>query len=292
VPTLNSERFIAAALHSLNASGAAVRWWLQDGGSTDRTVEIARSLARDGDVVTSEPDSGQTDAINRAMRKMGGEIVGFINGDDCLAPGAAEKIVTFFRQHPQVDLVSGGIEWINEEDEMIGVHRGRIASLADVLDVYGVWWNERQWVQPEVFYRRALWEKLGGFNTSYHLAFDYDFWVRCFLARARIASLDDTLARFRRHPGQKSSAAREAADEIRAIVHKHLADNPPIPAHKRWQLEAQLSYDHYQLGDEFRMGAPRPPFLAALLRHPQWLLSPHARQRLHSAFGRLLPRAQ
>ena len=292
VPTLNSERFLAATLRSLNANGGAVRWWLQDGGSTDRTLEIARSLARQHDVVVSEPDLGQADAINRAIHKMGGEIVGFINGDDCLLPEAAAHVVSYFAQHPNIDLLYGGVEWIDEDEELLGEHRGRISTLEEVLDIYGVWWKERQWVQPEVFYRRRLWEQLGGFNSAYHLAFDYDFWVRCFLAGARVAHLPEPLARFRRHAAQKSSAARDAADEIRAIVHRHLGDNPPIRPLKRWQLQAQLSYDHYQLGDNFRGGAPRPAFATALLRHPQWLLAPQARQRLHGALGRLLVRSK
>ena len=96
IPVYNAELFLAETLQSLNAQGEHSRWWLQDGGSTDRTVEIARSFARPGDTVVSEADKGQTDALNRAFAKMGGEIVGFINGDDVLAPGTAERVVKYF----------------------------------------------------------------------------------------------------------------------------------------------------------------------------------------------------
>jgi glycosyltransferase involved in cell wall biosynthesis len=288
IPTFNSAQFLARTLQSVNANGPAVRWWLQDGASTDGTLAIARSFARADDTIVSEPDLGQTDALNRAMKNMGGEIVGFINGDDCLVPGTAARVVEYFAAHPQIDLLYGGVEWIDEEDQVAGKHFGRISSLGEVLDIYNVWWKERQWVQPEVFYRRSLWERVGGFNTGYRLAFDYDFWVRCFLANAVVARQSETFAQFRRHSAQKSTAARDAADEIRAIVEKNLALNPPIAAGTRWRLRAQLSYDRYQLGDQLTSGARRPSFFSALLRHPHWLLASHVRTRLQNALGKVV----
>lgn len=288
VPVFNGERFLAAALASLNAQGGAVRWWLQDAASSDRTVEIARSLARPGDTVVTEPDGGQADALNRAMAEMGGDIIGFLNADDLLTPDAAQRVLTFFGQNPHIDIVHGGVEWIDEDARVTGTHTGRIESLDDVLDIYGVWWSGRQWVQPEVFYRRSLWEKVGGFDTGYHLAFDYDFWVRCFLAGARAAHLPAPLARFRLHAAQKSAAAGPAADEIRAIVRRHLPGARIAPA-RRWAIEAQLGYDLYQSG---KSTTARGEFLTELLRHPQWLLSPQARARAQAACARLLIRAK
>jgi hypothetical protein len=173
------------------------------------------------------------------------------------------------------------------QGESVGFHAGDISDLAEVLDVYDVWWRERQWVQPEVFYRRTLKEKVGVFDERYNLAFDYDFWVRCFLAGARVARLPERLVRFRLHAGQKSAAAQKAADEIRTIVQRHLERDPPIPAARRRLIEAQLGYDIYQLGQNVWAGSPRPSFFAALLSHPQWLLAPAARKRATAAVGRL-----
>ena len=255
---------------------------MQDGASTDGTVELARSFARPGDTIVSEPDTGQPDALNRAMARMGGDIIGFLNADDLLAPDAAARVLAFFAENPHVDLVCGSVEWIDVEGKVTGTHAGRIESLDDVLDIYGVWWAQRQWVQPEVFFRRALWEKVDGFDTGYDLAFDYDFWVRCFLAGVRVAHIPEVLTRFRIHPAQKSSAAECAADEIRSVVQKHLPGAAIQPARRR-AIEAQLSYDLYQSG---RAETKRSAFLPALLRHPQWLLAPPARARLQAACAR------
>ncbi len=279
IPTFQSERYLPHTLESLAAQGPQVRWHLQDGDSRDRTVEIARAHSRAGDTIASEPDHGQADALNRAFARMGGEIVGFINSDDLLLPGAAERVVRHFAEHPECDLVYGGIEWIDAAGQRTGAHAGRIDSLAEVLDIYEVWWQQRQWVQPEVFFRRALWERVGPFDAQYHLAFDFDFWVRCFLAGARVQRIEAPLAQFRLHAEQKSTAAARAADEIRAIVRRHLPV-ARVPWLFRRRLLAQLDYDDYHAGRSAESGRALP---AQLLRHPEWLLAPAVRARIIAA---------
>jgi len=286
IPVMNAEEFLATTLESLNAQGPALRWWLQDGASSDRTVEIARAHAREGDSVRSEQDAGQTDAINRAFRAMGGDIIGFINGDDLLAPGTAQRVLSFFRENPEVDLVYGCVEWIDREGNASGVHSGRIGSLPEMLDIYNVWWRKRQWVQPEVFFRRSLWEKVNGFDTRWEFAFDYDFWVRCIIAGARTAHIPEVLARFRVHSAQKSAATEKVADEIRAIVRHHLDAHAPIGRWKTLTLRAHLSYDLYQLGKSVRAGNPPQVFARALLSHPQWLFCHPVRKRVQAALAR------
>jgi glycosyltransferase involved in cell wall biosynthesis len=275
IPTYNCARYLPHTLESLAAQGDAVRWWLQDGASKDGTADIARKFARDVDTVVSEKDRGQSDALNRAFARMGGEIVGFINGDDCLMPGAAEAVLETFARHPEVDLVYGEVEWIDAGGARTGHHTGDISNLEELLDIYTVWFGARQWVQPEVFYRRRLWEKAGPFSLEYDLAFDYGFWVQCMLAGARVMRMGRPLARFRKHEEQKSTNAAKAASEMREIVRKALALYPPISKGARARIVAQINYDLYQLAP-----APKVPFAKALFRNPSWLRAPAVRQRL------------
>ena len=288
VPVFNAERYLGTTLASLNAEGPSLRWWLQDGGSNDNTLQIAHAAAREGDSVSSAHDHGQADALNTAMRKMGGDIIGFINGDDLITPGTTARVLDYFEKHPDVDLVYGSVDWINEAGTITGHHTGQITSLSDILDIYRVWWNQRQWVQPEVFFRRSLFEKVGGFDISYHLAFDYDFWVRCFLAGARVAHIDQVFAQFRTHSEQKSKAAAQAAFEIRSIVRKYLDAKIPLAPWERWSLNAQLEYDRYQLGETALSNGERLSFPQAFLRNPHWVLSPAARNRAQSGLAKAL----
>ena len=278
IPTYNCARYLQHTLESLAAQGDSVRWWLQDANSKDFTAEIARQFARPSDTVVSEPDRGQPDAINKAFARMGGDIIGFINGDDLLTPSAAAAVLETFAQHREVDLVYGEVEWIDAGGVKTGLHSGNISTLEEMLDIYTVWFGRRQWVQPEVFFRRSLWEKAGPFNIGYDLVFDYAFWVQCMMAGARVLHIAQPLAQFRLHENQKSANAAKAASEMRDVVRKALALHPAISPGARARIIAQINYDLYHLAP-----SPKPSFAKALFRNPSWLRSPAVRQRLLSS---------
>jgi glycosyltransferase involved in cell wall biosynthesis len=282
-PCYNSAAYIEETICSVLSQGIPeLEYMVVDGGSTDGTVEIIRRYADRLTWWVSEKDNGQVDALNKGFARATGDILGFINADDVLLPGALDAILQTFTERPEVDLIAGEVEWIDGEGRPTGSHAGEITNLEEALDIYRVWWSQRQWVQPEVFYRRALKERVGAFDQRYHLAFDFDFWVRCFRAGATVARVRKPLVQFRQHPDQKSNAVTECNREIRAIVRRHLDDGALVsPAHRRL-LDARLSYDHYQLDADGRQG-----FLRALLGHPGWLRAPEVRERLRAACARL-----
>lgn len=280
IPNYNGGRFLARTLESLQKNRPYVRWRFQDAGSTDDSLAVAQGFSGPDDRIVVDSDKGQADALNRAFQAMGGDIVGFINSDDCLAEGAAESVLSEFEKDPELDLVYGQVDWIDELGQITGHHSGNISSLEEVLDIYRVWWNRRQWVQPEVFWRRRLWERVGLFNTRYDLAFDYEYWVRCFQAGAKVKSIPRTLAQFRSHPAQKSRQHEKAANEIRNIVSEALASSHPIAARERRRLERMISYDRYQNGQGFPDGLGRPSLARMLIRKPSWALLPPVRHRI------------
>ena len=276
-PSFNSAATIDETIRSvLDQEGVDLEYIVCDGCSGDGTADIIRRHASRLAWWVSERDRGQVDAINKGFTHATGDVLGFLNADDVLAPGALRKVCETFAATPDVELVQGGIEWIDFEGRPLGTHLGDMNCLEDALDIFKVWWGERQWVQPEVFYRRALKDHVGAFDQRYNLAFDYDFWVRCFRAGARVARVPQTFVRFRRHAAQKSVDATRANDEIRAILAENLATRLAIGAWTRRRLRAQLDYDLYQSGRD----AARPSFAAALMRHPSWLLGEPVRRRI------------
>ncbi len=288
VPNRNCARFLERTLISLERNRPYVRWWFQDSCSTDNSVEIARRYASACDHIEVEKDSSQTDGLNRAIGRMGGDIIGFLNSDDCLADGAAETVLQTFRDNPDVELVYGEVEWIDAEDRGTGFHSGKIESLTDILDIYRVWWRQKHWVQPEVFWRRSLWERVGALNESYNYAFDYEYWVRCFQHDVKVKKIPQVLAKFRRHEAQKSAHAGKAAAEIRDIVTRALAASPQIGWRKKLSVRRCLDYDAYQAGQNATNGGERPPLWRMLTTHPSWLAIPGVRSRLRqAAAGRL-----
>lgn len=282
IPNRNGSRYLRETLSSLclPSNRVCVRWWLQDCCSQDDSVQIAEQFRSSDDAIRIAADTGQANGLNRAFAEMGGEIVGYLNSDDCLADGAASAVCDAFGRHPEADIVFGGVDWIDKENQVIGYHRGTISSLENVLDVYAFWWNKKQWVQPEVFFRRYLYDAVGGFDESFSLAFDFDFWVRILRLRPRVVSVPQTLVRFRRHDQQRSNDFNRANDEIRRAVLRQLNDPAcPLDSRFRAQLNRKLQYDLYHCR------SPLSPlcdlsFGKALLRSPGWLILPEVRGRL------------
>jgi len=276
VPNWNGARYLEQTMLSLERNRPYVRWWLQDSCSTDASAQIAARFAGPEDRIVVEKDSGQTNGLNRAFHKMGGEIVGFINSDDLLADGAAQTILEAFAEDPELDLLYGEVEWIDAEGRSEGFHAGNISSYSDILNIYEVWWKQKHWVQPEVFYRRSMWERVGPFNENYNLAFDYEYWVRCFQKGIKTKRVPRVLAKFRRHSEQKSTASEKAADEIRAILGTAL-DSNQLGVRETFSLRNRLGYDCYHSGKHPLQGKP---FWYALSRYPLWLAIPEVRSRL------------
>ena len=279
-PSFNSAATIEETIQSVLAQeGVDLEYVVVDGGSTDGTVEIIKKYESRLSWWVSERDTGQVEALNKAFPRLTGEVLSFLNADDVLLPGALKTIADGFLARPEADIIHGGVEWIDFEGHPMGSHLGRIESLDDILDIYHVWWGNRQWVQPEVFFRRALKERVGPFQERYDLTFDYEFWVRCFRAGARVERLDAPLVKFRKHAGQKTADSKRTNEQLRDILHHNLEQGAGIGWWRALQLRAQLSYDLYQTG-AFDVGPHHPTLPGALLLHPHWLLCKDVRSRL------------
>jgi glycosyltransferase involved in cell wall biosynthesis len=282
IPNRNGGAYIRDTLQSLcsPSNRRFVRWWLQDCCSQDNSVEIAREFRSRVDEIRVERDSGQTNGLNRAFDRMGGEIVGYLNSDDCLIEGAAQLVCEAFDRHPEAGIVFGGVDWIDKDGRVIGRHHGEILCLEHILDIYAYWWNRKQWAQPEVFLRRSLYEAVGGFDETFSLAFDFDFWVRILRLRPVVISLPQTMVRFRRHDQQRSTDFERANAEIRRAVIRELDDpSCPLDARFRRRVGKRLQYDLYHRKSELSPHRDLS-FGRALMRSPGWLLLPEVRDRL------------
>src|SRR6266536_2586777 len=168
-PSFGQGRFLARTLHSVVSQNyPALEYVVQDGGSTDDTLEV---LQRFGKLLTawaSEPDGGQADAINQAFRRTTGEIMGWLNSDDLLLPGSLAYVANYFRAHPSVDVVYGHRIMIDTDDLQIGSwilpkHDDLALTLADYIP------------QESLFWRRRIWERVGGrVDPSFEYALDWD----------------------------------------------------------------------------------------------------------------------
>ncbi|MGH2395642.1 MAG: glycosyltransferase family 2 protein [bacterium] len=250
-PSFNQGRFIAETIDSvLSQDYPHVEYQVIDGNSTDATLEILRRY--DGRLSwVSEPDRGQSHAINKGWRRSRGEIIAWLNADDLYRPGAIRRVVEFFRAHPHVDLVYGDCEYIGERGEVVRRYPLRQVNWAElIMSPYTMI------AQPAAFLRRGVLETVGYLNETLHYAMDLEYWMRVAI-RHHIACLPEYLAAFRFHAVQKSGSQQLArlSDE-RLRVHQQFFESPDLPDHvRRLEREAmrnaywRAANDHFSFGN-------------------------------------------
>jgi len=179
----------------------ALEYMVIDGSSSDGTVDIIRRYADRLSYWVSEPDRGQSDALIKGFARAHGEIQGWLCSDDLLLPGALESVGRYFATHPEVEAVYGDALWIDAAGNHLrtkkesGFHR-----LAFMFDHNYI-------PQPSMFWRRSLYEKVGGLDPEFHLAMDFDLWER-FSQVTRIAHIPRYLSCMRFYPEQKTRALK------------------------------------------------------------------------------------
>lgn len=195
-------RFIEATLRSvLDQAYPALEYVVVDGDSSDATPAVlARYRSRCARVVI-EPDHGQTDALVKGFKLTGGDIMGWLCSDDLLLPGALACVDRFFRDHPQVEAVYGNALWIDE--------RGRLLRPKKEMGFSRfVFLHDHNYIpQPAMFWRRGLYERVGGLDPAFDLAMDSDLWER-FSRAGPIAHIPRYLAAMRFYDRQKTRSLR------------------------------------------------------------------------------------
>ena len=216
VPSLNQAAFIESALRSLiDQRYAPLEIIVIDGGSTDGTVDVLQRLAVHLSYWHSVPDAGPAAAANDGLARATGEILGVLNADDFLLPGALPRIAQTFGTRPDVDVVSGH-GYFAASDGQLGA------------PVYSDRWNARRFrygacvlVQPATFFRQRAFARAGGFRQSGRVCWDMELWADMARSGARFMTIDSHLAAFRLHPasitGRDDLQARRRAD-ARAVA--------------------------------------------------------------------------
>jgi glycosyltransferase involved in cell wall biosynthesis len=199
-PSLNQGGFLERTLYSvINQNYPALEYVVQDGGSTDRSIEVLRRYARWLSYWTVEADEGQADALNRGFAHTSGAIMAYLNSDDLLLPGSLAYVARYFAQHVDVDVVYGHRVIITGHDAQIGVHvlpahDDKTLSLFDFVP------------QETLFWRRSAWESAGGdFDASLHFGLDWELLLRLRDSGAKMVRVPRFLGAFRVHDGQKTS---------------------------------------------------------------------------------------
>lgn len=211
-PSFNQGRFITDTFESvLGQNYPNLEYLVLDGGSADETRSILDRYRPRFAYSCSQKDNGQADAINKGFARITGEIMAWLNSDDQYAPDALMHVARAFDLFPEADVVVGGCGLL-ESNTLARIHHsalpiGKVVPLPfqQLLDLENCWLKGDFFYQPEVFWRRRIWDAAGAqVQDDLYYCFDYDLWIRMAQAGAKVVHIPDVLALYRVHPEQKT----------------------------------------------------------------------------------------
>lgn len=217
-PSYNQGEFIEETILSvLNQTYDNIQYIIVDGGSTDNTMEIVNKYKDRIDIIISEKDKGQSDAINKGFKLAEGELAGWINSDDILYPHCVEKIVELYEKHPDGSIYYGSMNTIIGSDSLKERICKKIIPSRDYLlsKCYDL-------IQPGSFYNNKLLKEINYVDESIYYAMDLDLWLR--LSKdGRIYRVDNNpLAAFRIWEGTKTTNGKDKfLKSIREVLLKN-----------------------------------------------------------------------
>lgn len=211
-PSYNQGQFIEETIRSVLLQGYPnLEYIIIDGGSTDDSVEIIRKYEKSLTYWVSEPDQGQSDALNKGFQKSTGEILAFLDSDDTYEKDTLKTIGEYFRRNEDTDVFFGDMNVIDEQGKNLG--RWLEVGFSKRRFVYGV----AGIPQPAAFFRKMAFERAGRLRNEFFCALDSDLWLRMCLDGARFHHMRKAFANYRRHSESKTSRYQDAvrSEEIR-----------------------------------------------------------------------------
>jgi len=215
-PSYDQGPFIEETIRSVLLQGyPSLEYFVIDGGSKDDSVAILRKYEKWLTYWVSEPDNGQSDAINKGFCGATGEIFGWLNSDDIYEHDAVPLVAKYFAKTQDCGLLYGNGWYIDERGEKTKrcnwirpFDRRRLLTFNFIL-------------QPAAFWRRSIWECTGGLNTALRWTMDWEWLLRA-TALVHPHYLRVDLARWRVHPDIKTiSGGWERRAEIAEISKKY-----------------------------------------------------------------------
>ena len=173
-PSFNQVEYLEATIRSvLLQRYSLLEYFVIDGGSTDGSRDIIDKYAAFLQYSVSEPDRGQAHAINKGIARASGDIVAWVNSDDCYLPAAVARAVAEFEADPSLEWLYG--DYLVRTEPM-----GTLTHATSEPFVFpaALLRGYSPICQPTAFVRRSLLERLGGIDERFSLAMDYDLWLR------------------------------------------------------------------------------------------------------------------
>lgn len=203
-PAFNSAQWLESCIiNASNPDTEEIEHLVIDGGSSDGSVEILQRLEKKFHRLKwiSEPDSGQSNAMNKGLALAKGKWIGILNADDFYEESTLSRILDIIRRSDDKEkLIVGNLKVIDELNNLISLNRPSSMSLAKMLADICEW----PYNPSAYFYHKSVHKKIGSFDENEHHAMDYDFFFRVMMARIPVEYHNETWGNFRMQPEAKT----------------------------------------------------------------------------------------
>lgn len=190
----NQSRFLEQAIRSVTEQDYPdIEYIVVDAGSTDGSREIIERYRNRISKVIYDPDNGPSDGLNKGFAVATGDIYGFLNSDDVLLPSTIQKAAQFFRQRPNLDVVSGNVLILDAEGKTVRI------SHSDPFSIRATAYGCCVLMQASTFFKKEAYQLSGGFNIDNRSNWDGELFVDMALNGAKFGLINDMWGGYRVH---------------------------------------------------------------------------------------------
>jgi glycosyltransferase involved in cell wall biosynthesis len=260
-PSYNQGEFIEETIRSVLLQGYPnLEYIIIDGGSTDNSVEIIQKYEPWISYWVSEPDNGQTDAIQKGFSLSTGVVWNWLNSDDLLEPNALQKIAIAYQTNNSATLYSGELLVFGKGEPYL--HPKCFQKLSELVCIWEKWLTP----QPAVFLSSRACQEINGLNASLRYAMDYDLYLKLAqLPGFTVHDVNVPIARFRLHPLSKTSSQAIAFKREIIQVFDSFASQYPSLLPKGWR-KSRARCDYHLALDLVRQSASKKLPLSSFLQ--------------------------
>lgn len=224
--SFNQAQFLERTIESvLSQNYPELEYIVVDPGSSDGSRELIERYGKRIAKTIFEPDRGAADGLNNGFRVATGDVLGFLNSDDILYPGAVSAAVRYLEKHPEIDVVSGHARIIDANDRVLRL------CYSDRMSIRKCAYDSISIMQPSTFFRRSAFDRTAGFNVENRVIWDGEFFFDLANAGCSFGLYGDIWSGYRLHPvsitTSWTSDQKGKRDEVvRRIFYKAVGRNP------------------------------------------------------------------
>lgn len=227
IPVYNQAEYIGQAIESaLAQTFPKVEILVVNDGSTDQTAHVLAHYAQDIQLITQE-NAGLCAARNRALHEATGRYIAFLDADDLWYSEKLTDSVTYLEQHPEIDIVVGAWDWINEDGILIRPLFTPSTSyqklLTDPIQELILWGS--LFHIAALCFRKECFDRVGAFDTDLQPMSDWDLWLRIAKEGFRFGFIDAPVSRYRRHQKNMTFNLQWMESDFHKVLEKCYADH-------------------------------------------------------------------